>query len=214
MMNILGISSAKWTHSCTVCFSDMKTLVLFFALLTGLSAKAQTLKDALFGGRLKSDTGMVVKKGDSLKLLPDSLVKKRMDSLKKAEKTAESVKRNTSSPIPDTTSVSTGSNATKNNDQLWKQFIDEYSKVIKTEVLPSKKIKKGTYSLYIDYAIETDGSVSTVNIICIPENPYLVEQVKTRMMANTPQLNPVLMSNGKPRRTLKKQVLTFVKDKD
>jgi hypothetical protein len=34
------------------------------------------------------------------------------------------------------------------------------------------------------------------------------------MMANTPQLNPVLMSNGKPRKTLKKQVLTFVKDKD
>jgi hypothetical protein len=195
----------------------MKTLVLSFALLIGLSTKAQTLKDALFGGRLKSDTGMVVKKGDSLKLLPDSLVKKRMDSLKMAAIISDSAKQKNPNSVSQTTALPTttgADNTPKNNDQIWKQFIDEYSNVIKTEVLPSKKIKKGTYSIYIDYAIETDGSVSTVNIVCIPENSYLVEQIKTRMMANTPQLNPVLMSNGKPRKTLKKQVLTFVKDKD
>jgi hypothetical protein len=195
----------------------MRTLVLSFALLIGLSTKAQTLKDALFGGRLKSDTGMVVKKGDSLKLLPDSLVKKRMDSLKMAAIISDSAKQKNPNSVSQTTALPTttgADNTPKNNDQIWKQFIDEYSNVIKTEVLPSKKIKKGTYSIYIDYAIETDGSVSTVNIVCIPENSYLVEQIKTRMMANTPQLNPVLMSNGKPRKTLKKQVLTFVKDKD
>ncbi|MBS1919298.1 MAG: hypothetical protein JST17_03490 [Bacteroidetes bacterium] len=196
----------------------MEKSILIFALVIGLSAKGQSLKDALFGGKLKSDTGMVLKKGDSLQLLPDSLVKKRADSLKKAAKISESIKTNPSQSISentsDTASYSTASNAPKNNDQLWKQFIDEYKKVIETDVLPSKKIKKGSYSLYIDYAIETDGSVSTVNIICVPENSYLVEQVKIRMMANTPQLNPVLMSNGKPRKTLKKQVLTFVKDKE
>jgi hypothetical protein len=188
----------------------MKTFVLFFALLIGLSTKGQTLKDALFGGRLKSDTGMVVKKGDSLKLLPDSLVKKRIDSLKKTAKITDSLKAISA----DSSLAATRANTPKDNDKLWKQFIDEYSAVIKSEVLPSSKIKKGTYTLYIDCMIETDGSVTTSNIICIPENSYLVEQVKARMMANTPQLNPVLMSNGKPRKTLKKQVLTFVKDKD
>lgn len=193
----------------------MKTLIVFFAVIAGLSSKAQTLKDALFSGKLKSDTGMVVKKGDSLKLLPDSLVKKRMDSIKTAAKISDSVKQKFPDSISDTTgAATTAGNTPKTNDQIWKQFIDEYNNVIKTEVLPSKKIKKGTYSLYIDYAIETDGSVSTVNIICVPENSYLVEQVKVRMLANTPQLHPVLMSNGKPRKTLKKQVLTFVKDKE
>lgn len=210
MMNILETSSAKWMHSCTVCFSGMKTLALFFALLIGLSTKAQILKDALFGGRLKSDTGMVVKKGDSLKLLPDSLVKKRVDSLKKSAKVADSLK----AVSADSSLAATRTNTPKDNDKLWKQFIDEYSAVIKSEVLPSSKIKKGTYTLYIDCMIETDGSVTTSNIICVPENSYLVEQVKVRMMTNTPQLNPVLMSNGKPRKTLKKQVLTFVKEKD
>ncbi len=34
----------------------MKTLVLFFALMIGLLGRmAQTLKDALFGGKLKTD---------------------------------------------------------------------------------------------------------------------------------------------------------------
>jgi hypothetical protein len=140
-----------------------------------------------------------------------------MDSLKMAAIISDSAKQKNPNSVSQTTALPTttgADNTPKNNDQIWKQFIDEYSNVIKTEVLPSKKIKKGTYSIYIDYAIETDGSVSTVNIVCIPENSYLVEQIKTRMMANTPQLNPVLMSNGKPRKTLKKQVLTFVKDKD
>lgn len=192
----------------------MKILVVLLLLIIGLSAEGQSLKDALFGGKLKSDTGMVVKKGDSLKLLPDSLVKKRMDSLKQAARVSESVKNNPSGSVSDTSSSNTTANAPKNNDQLWKEFIDEYSKVIISDVLSSSKIKKGTYKLYIDYYIETDGSVTTSNIICVPENSYLVEQVKVRMMANTPQLQPVLMSNGKPRKALKKQVLTFVKDKD
>ena len=176
MKNISAKSFVKLMHNCTVCFSDMEKSILIFALVIGLSAKGQSLKDALFGGKLKSDTGMVLKKGDSLQLLPDSLVKKRADSLKKAAKISESIKTNPSQSISentsDTASYSTASNAPKNNDQLWKQFIDEYKKVIETDVLPSKKIKKGSYSLYIDY-----GSVSTVNIICVPENSYLVEQV-------------------------------------
>jgi hypothetical protein len=149
--------------------------------------------------------------------LPDSLVKKRADSIKAAAKVAETGKKVASNTISDTSSSASSSKevaAALTNEQKWKQFIDEYSKELETEVIPSKKIKKGKYTLYIDYAIETDGSVSTVNIICVPENSYLVEQLKVRMMANAPQLSPVLMSNGKPRKALKKQVLTFVKEKD
>lgn len=189
----------------------MKTTLLFLVLLLTLSsARSQSLKDALFSGRLKTDSSSVIKKGDSLNLVPDSVVKKRVDSLKKSEKIADSLKV----IAADSSVAAARVNAPKDNNKLWKQFIDEYSAVIKSEVLPSSKIKKGTYTLYIDCMIETDGSVTTSSIVCVPNNSYLVEQVKTRMMANTPQMNPVLMSNGKPRRTLKKQVLTFVKEKD
>ncbi|HYM95346.1 MAG TPA: hypothetical protein VET23_14505 [Chitinophagaceae bacterium] len=188
----------------------MKTVLLIFVLATIGSVKAQTLKDALYSGKLKTDTGTVIKKGDSLQLRKDLPQKPKSDSLKKGTTSVNSLKINSS----DTSLNVTSANAPLDNNKIWKQFIDEYSGVIKSEVLPSKKIKKGTYSVYIDYAIETDGSVSTVNIICVPENSYLVEQVKTRMMANTPQLNPVLMSNGKPRKALKKQLLTFSKEKD
>lgn len=206
----MEISFVRLMHSYTDCFSDMKTIILILLLAMGFSVKAQSLKDALFKGNLKSDTGMLVKKGDSLKLIPDSLVKKRTDSARQTAKTVDSIKKVTA----DSTLAVNRANAPKNNDELWKKFIEEYSAIINSEVLTSPKIKKGTYTLYIDCMIETDGSVTTSNIICVPENSYLVEQVKLKMMANTPQLNPVLMSNGKPRRTLKKQVLKFVKEKD
>ena len=188
----------------------MKTILLFFLLAIVGSVKAQTLKDALYGGKLKTDTGMVLKKGDSLKLLPDSLIKARKDSLKKETILNQAGKTN----LSDTVSVNAITTAPADNNKIWKQFVDEYSNIIKTEVLPSKKIKKGTYSVLIEYEIGLDGSVSTSNISCTPENSYLVEQIKVKMMANTPQLMPILMSNGKPRKVLKKQSLTFVKEKD
>lgn len=175
--------------------------------------QAQSLKDALYSGRLKSDTGSVVKKGDSLKLrekpLPPSVAAK--DSAKKSSSdTATALTKEESQPAP----ANNPPNVTADNNRVWKQFVDEYTPIIKSEVLPSKKIKNGTYSVLIEYEIGVDGSVSTVNISSSPESNYLVEQIKTRMMVNAPQLSPVLMSNGKPRKVLKKQLLTFSKEKD
>lgn len=185
----------------------MKTILLIFALAIACSIRAQSLKDALFSGKLKTDTGAVLKKGDSLQLRKEPLQKPK-DSIGKKAIADNSIK------ISSSNSTSTTTETAKDNNTVWKQFINEYDSIFKSDVLTSKKIKEGTYSLYIDYAIETDGSVSTANIICVPDNSYLVEQVKVRMMANAPQLTPVLMSNGKPRKALKKQVLTFTKGKE
>lgn len=191
----------------------MKTIFICIALLSVASVKAQTLKDALFGGKLKTDTGAVIKKGDSLKLRIDTIQKAKTDSLKndstkKDITKTDSLKQN----IPDTTSKTQVTVPANDNTAKWKQFIDEYSAIIKSEVLPSKKIKSGTYYVLIDYEIELDGTITTVDISCSPESSYLTEQIKKRMMANAPQLSPVLLSNGKPRKAFKKQSLTFVKE--
>lgn len=188
----------------------MKAVFLFFVLAIVGSAKAQTLKDALFGGKLKTDTGTVIKKGDSLKLKKDLPQKVTKDSLKNKTEEIDSVKTSST----DTTTSAPVKVLPADNNKIWKQFVDEYTGIIKTDVLPSKKIKKDTYYVLIDYEIETDGSVTTVDISCSPESSYLVEQIKTRMMANAPKLNPVLMGNGKPRKAFKKQMLTLVKDRN
>jgi hypothetical protein len=189
----------------------MKTIILLFLLVTAGAVKAQTLKEALYGGRLKADTGSLVKKGDSLKLREMPVKKANTDTMAVAvdpARPAEPVVNE--APV---TPAAAAATAVKDNNKIWKQFVEEYSNIIRSEVLPSKKIKNGTYSILIDYEIGLDGSVSTINVDCTPQNSYLVEQVKIRMMYNAPQLNPVLLSNGKPRKALKKQMLTFVKEK-
>ena len=190
----------------------MKTILFFVLCVIVSSSKAQNLKDALFSGRLKIDSSSVIKKNDSLKLISDSLFKVRKDSIAAAKAaTQKDINKVNSSEVSPTSSTNT---TTTGNNKTWKQFIDEYSEIIKKEILPSSKIPKGSYSILIEYTIETDGNITTNNVYCIPENSYFVQQIKTKMMINAPQLSPTLMSNGKPRKALKKQSLTFVKEKD
>ena len=46
----------------------MKAIVLFTVILLATSAKSQSLLDAVYSGKLKADTGAVLRKGDSLKI--------------------------------------------------------------------------------------------------------------------------------------------------
>ena len=190
----------------------MKTILIFVLCAIVSSANAQTLKEALFSGRLKTDSSSTIKKNDSLKLISDSLFKIRKDSIDKARAATQKDINKTSTTETNTTN--SGSTTAPEKSQTWKQFIDEYTETFKKEVLPSSKIPKGSYSILIEYTIEVDGNITTNNVYCTPENAYLIQQIKTRMMINAPQLSPVLMSNGKPRKALKKQSLTFVKEKD
>lgn len=190
----------------------MKTILIFVLSAIVSSASAQTLKEALFSGRLKTDSSSVIKKNDSLKLVSDSVFKARKDSIAAAKAVAQKNSNTANQPEANPTNSANTNSPEKSN--TWKEFIDEYSGIIKKEVLPSSKIPIGSYSILIEYTIETDGNVTTNNVYCTPENAYLSQQIKTRMMINAPQLSPVLMSNGKPRKALKKQALTFVKEKN
>lgn len=209
-----------------------KSIVIIFLLVITSQVKAQSLKDALYAGKLKADTGSVVKKGDSLQLRTEAEVKAaaiaakvKADSIKIAS-TVSAPKVGDSSPNNNGTIANTVKADTVNgvvqtdvnapapvldNNKVWKKFVDEYTGIIKTEILTSKKVKAGAYSVLIQYEIGADGEVITNSISVSPENSFIVDQVKQRMMMNTPKLTPPAAVNGKVRTVVKKQMLTFIK---
>ena len=212
----------------------MKAIVLFTMLLLAISAKSQSLLDAIYSGKLKADTGAVLKKGDSLKIRENMAQKVIADSIRKdsivAAKAAAIEKqnaavsfkdtaagRNTSTIITANTEVVPGELAPaekvvpKDNNKIWKTFIDSFTTTIKSEVISSGKIKKGAYSVLINYEIKPDGQININSVASDPQSSFLDDQIKMRLTLDAPQLNPVLSANGQPRTVAKKQMLTFVK---
>ena len=231
----------------------MKAIVLFTVFLLAISAKSQSLLDAVYGGKLKADTGAVLRKGDSLKIKENMAQKVVADSIRKdsiaAAAAAVIERQNANVAVKDTiagintatvntantntaTAITTNTaiapaiapavvppvesalgekSVPKDNNKIWKTFIDSLSNTIKSEVLTSGKIKKGVYSVLINYEIKPDGQININSVASDPENSFLDGQIKMRLTLDAPQLNPVLGTNGQPRTVAKKQMLTFVK---
>ena len=197
----------------------MKKGLLFIIVIFTVSANAQSLKDALFSGKLKTDSGTVIKKGDDLSTKIDTARKKPVEAEKAKLNPVvidPSIKKMTAATTDTTTLGATGTldntAAPKDNNKIWKEFTDAVISTLKTEVMNSKKIKKGDYFIMVDYAIELDGKITINNVYPTPENKFIEEQVKERFSIDTPQLNPVLASNGKPRKVIKRQNFTLTKN--
>lgn len=204
----------------------MKKAILFLILIVSVTANAQqSLKDLLFKGKLKNDSGTVVRKSDDLSTKIDTTTKKPAQSEKTTVVTSsndsadagtavsESNNSNTSSTAasPDNVTASTGSTSPKDNNKIWKEYIDSFATTLKTEALPNKKIKNGTYYLLVDYDIDVNGQVNINNVSCSPENSFLQQTVKERLILTAPQMMPVLSAYGKPRKATKKYTLTLTK---
>jgi len=185
---------------------------LLIAIIT-INVNAQTLKDALYGGKLKTDSGTVIKKGDDLSTKIDTSRKKPVEPEKTKPTiiTTDTAAKKTSI-TNDVTPPVDNAVTTKDNNKIWKDFIDASISTLNTEVMTSKKLKKGEYFIMVDYAIELDGKVTINNVYPTPENKFLEEQVKERLGIDTPQLSPVLSSNGKPRKVNKRHNFTLVKN--
>jgi hypothetical protein len=186
----------------------MKLIIFFAFILAGASLKAQSLKDALYSGKLKNDTGSTVRKTDDLKTKIDSNRKApeipvekpvvtRTDSLKTA--------------IANEAVTTQSKEIAKDNNTIWKEFTDQLSTDIRTEVMSSKKIKNGTYSVLLEYEIGVNGEVTVNNVSSDPANSFLESQIRERITLGAPKLTPALLANGKPRKVLKKQFLKFAK---
>jgi hypothetical protein len=228
-------------------YSTMKKGFLLILLLSSVFVQAQSLKEALFSGKLKNRPGTVVKKGDDLNAQIDTVQKAdtthnlvtndstntmqapatvdapmnpmtaRTDSL--AMTAPENTDSGSASPATTDTAAPEGTNvvaekpeAPKNNNALFKEYIDTVTSTLKTEVLPSKKIKKDTYYVTVSYIIGTDGQVEFTDVAVSPENSFLKDQIKSRLAQDAPKLAPVLSSTGTPRKVNKRQNFTLTKE--
>ena len=215
----------------------MKKGILFLLIIAGgIAADAQSLKDLLYSGKLKMDSNSVIRKTDDLSKRIDTGTKKPADSLlaKGSEASGDSsmLKSNiqgdssmammttgsATTAVPDTedaaeatTSASTAAPA-KSNTRILKEYTDSLATVLKTEVLSSKKIKKDTYYLIVEYEIGADAQTTVTNVISTPENALLQEQVKERMLITPPQLAPALDGNKQPRKVKRKYSFTVTKE--
>ena len=206
----------------------MKKAILFLLLVSAVAAEAQqekpSLKDLLYSGKLKLDSNSVVRKGDDLSSKIDTSTKKPPEA-EKPKMAAPGDASLSANPNPADSSAVSGNIAdsamstepkaatiTKNNNQIWKEYADSLISTLKTEVLSSKKIKKETYYVYVDYEIGTDGQVNLTNITTSPENEYLQQQIKQRLLLTAPQLTPVVDSNNKPRKVKRKFNFNITKE--
>ena len=173
-------------------------IIALFISSTCFSQKS--LRDSLFSGKLKADSALVAKS----KVVKDSTKKTEIDPT-----TGKTVADSTISlSIPVKTELKYS-----DNNKIWKKFVDEYTPIINTEMLMSKKIKRGGYTVTLEYEIATDGVVTAKNVTCDPKSESLENLIRERMMANAPKLAPQTI-NGVPRKSTKRQVLVFVKEKN
>ena len=206
----------------------MKRGILFLLIAFSFTAKAQSLKDLLYSGKLKNDSNTVIRKTDDLKAKMDTVQKKATEpvEVKMAAAPGDSVMKMVN-PAGDTIEVAANVNDSaatavtevktpvppvKSNTKIWKEYTDSLTGSLKTEVLSSKKVKKETYYLTVDYEIGADGQVGINNVLISPENEFLQGQVKERMLLSPPQLSPALDSSGQPRKVKRKYNFTITKE--
>jgi hypothetical protein len=207
----------------------MKNTVLILLLVVTINTNAQTkptsLKDLLYSGKLKADSTGMIRKGDDLSLRIET-------STKAVEPEAQKIvpvnrDASTVAPLLDTsatdaevtdsattsaTDVKAPATPVKTNTKIWKEYTDSLVSTLKAEVLNSKKVKKETYFLTVDYEINTDGSLNIMNVISTPENAYIQSEVKNRIELTAPQLAPVLDSNKQPRKVKRKHNFSITKE--
>lgn len=222
----------------------MKKGILLLLLGCSVFAQGQSIKDALFSGKLKNDPGTVIRKGDDLSTKIDTSTRRKpavdtlaripvsaMDSATKAvavrsdsaavtatNMVAATDKKDTTAAASETIAPAepaapvAAAPAPKNNNALWKEFVDSVANTVKAEGLANKKIKKGTYYVTVTYAIETDGKVNITDVFVTPESAQLQSQVRTLLETDTPRLEPVLTSTGTPRKVTRKYNFTLTKE--
>ncbi len=193
----------------------MKRIIFLLFLAGSLSTEAQTLKDALFSGRLKKDSSKVIRSTDDLSNKIDTSARKPVDSLKlKMAISGDSTLADSLNLAADDQLAGTEPPAVKappkDNDVVLKEFIDSVITTINTEVLPDKKVKDGSYFILVNYEIGTDGQFAVLNVTATPENSFLRDQIKERLNLFAPKLQPIIF-NGNPRRVVRKYNFTLSK---
>src|SRR5436190_5354415 len=193
----------------------MKIPVVVLLLLITVSAFSQrTLRDSLYGGKLKADTGKTFVSKDTGKYVApmrNEAISSQPQAGQQNNATTGSGAASTAGMIKLDESMPDSLNKLFYSKQkLWKRFIESNTQIISQQADDTKKVKKCTYQVDVEYEIGINGKVSTKSVTCNPPNEFLTEQV-TEMMKRTPVLSPPIYSDGKPRPLAATQPITIVK---
>jgi hypothetical protein len=212
-------------------------LILFIGVAFTVQAqeKKQSLKDLLYGGKLKKDSTGVIRSTDDLSQKIDTTTKKETPAVNSTASSVNVQQDNAAvtrtNPAAVTTAPATGlgtvavkadSNTTapvttttapaKSNTKLLKEYTDSLVKTLQEEALKSKQIKKNTYFIMLDYEIDPDGKVTFTNVTSTPESSFLQAQI-TQILDSTPlRLNPVTDSNNQGKKVKRKQQFSVTKE--
>jgi len=179
----------------------MKIFFLFGFLFFTSSVIAQSLKDSLFGGKLKADTGKTLVSKDTSKYVERK--NENISSQPGENKIVEISK-------PDNSMPDSLNKLYYAKQKVWKRFIEINTTIISQQADDSRKVKKGKYLMEVEYEIGLNGRITTTGITCSPPNEFLIQQV-TELMKRTPVLAPPVYSDGKPGKLSAKQPITITK---
>lgn len=171
-----------------------------------LSLTAQrTLRDSLYGGKLKADTGATYVSKDTSKYVAPLTLKSETVSATPGSKKNNDIPKLDEAVMPDSLNKSYYS-----RQKVWKRFIESNTVVIAQMANDTKKVKKGEYQVEIAYEIGLNGRVTTSSVTSSPPNEFLVEQY-TELMKRAPVLAAPVYSDGKPRALPATQTVSIVK---
>ena len=227
----------------------MKSAIFILLMVAGaFGADAQSLKEALYKGKLKKDSTSVIRKTDDLSTKMVDTTKKaelvQVDTLAvindsamvktiQASQATDSVAGVNKQQADTTTNLGTATGVAaatgvvvatsdpipppppapvKSNNKIWKELTDSLIISMQSDVIANKKVKKETYFLTVEYEISETGEVSIVNVLVSPENEFLGNQVKDRLITSPPLLAPVVDSAGKARKVKRKYNFTITKE--
>jgi len=175
------------------------------------SVKGQRLRDSLFAGKLKVDTGKTFVSKDTGKYVAPKVYDAGTASTTTNAKSTSSTGIKKDEIIKPDESMPDSLNKTFYQKQkLWKRFIDVNTPIITQQADDTKKVKKGEYTVEVEYEIGLNGRVTTTGVTCTPNNDFLVEQV-TELMKRAPVLAPPIYSDGQPHKLSAKQTITILK---
>jgi membrane-bound lytic murein transglycosylase len=217
-------------------FMQKAILVVLLVIGGAVTVNAQSLKEALYGGKLKMDSNSVLRKTDDIKAKIDTAQRKPAETVKPvpantgiAAATVDSSKpqlaagetaavvNNTIANADETDAVAdapvkAATTPTKTNTKIIKEHSDALIKTLQEEVLSNKKIKKESYYVLVAYEMDTTSQVNITSVTTTPANALLQSAILQHLQNTPPQLNPTLDSAGKPRKIKRTYSFTVMKD--
>ena len=190
MKNTSGISYAGLTVSSTDCFNlNSPSMKIFFGiafLLFSFACSAQqSLRDSLFGGKLKIDSAKYKIAPAPKKLVIDSTMPQALkDSITAV---LQQIKQDSIKNAPPPGPVIKAA-VFPNGDKAWKKFVDNAVNYV-TIAASEQNVKKGHYDITITFSIAEDGSVTDIAVRCSPQQKYF-ETAFIERMKRSPKWTP------------------------